>query len=38
VGISSLSVSSPDVMSNSTIAAVIKDAGHLLSEVDVDVG
>jgi hypothetical protein len=26
------------VMSNSTIAAVIKDAGHLLSEVDVDVG
>ena len=38
VGISSLSASSPDVMSNSTIAAVIKDAGHLLSEVDVDVG
>jgi len=25
-------------MSNSTIATVIKDAGHLLSEVDVDVG
>lgn len=38
VGISSLSTSAPDLMSNSTITAVIKEAGHLLSEVEVDVG
>ena len=38
VAISSLSVSTPDLMSNSAVTAVIKEAGHLLSEVDVDVG
>ena len=38
VSVSSISVSTPDVMSNASIIGAVKEAGHLLSEPDVDYG